>query len=131
MNNGNTSSSGTVTTAGIRHSGNTGGMSANSTGWFSVKGYGRNPSQAPWCDGTVLKVRKTASQENEGQNITAPSAYDLNIAHTHSLPASYIYGETDGESQTHTHSVTASGTISGDSETRPVNYTMKIWKRIA
>lgn len=42
-----------------------------------------------------------------------------------------ISGTTTSESQNHTHSVTASGTISGDSETRPVNYTMKIWKRIA
>ena len=30
-----------------------------------------------------------------------------------------------------TGSFTPSGSISGDSETRPVNYTMRIWKRIA
>ena len=48
-----------------------------------------------------------------------PNLYKItmNIAHTHSLPASYIYGNTD-----------ASGNAS---ETRPVNYTMRIWKRIS
>ena len=39
--------------------------------------------------------------------------------HTHSL-------------QNHTHNVTAKGsvTLNGDEETRPINYTIRIWKRI-
>ncbi len=57
--------------------------------------------------------------------------YTIDFAHTHTLPNSYIYGKTDGESQNHTHSVTASGTISGDSETRPNNYTIRVWKRVS
>lgn len=39
INSGNTSSAGTKTTAGIRHSGSTNGMSANSTGSFKVLNY--------------------------------------------------------------------------------------------
>ena len=116
LNDGNTSSAGTVTTVGIRHSGSTGGMSTHSTGWFANQGLKITNGNESASDGSTFKpyesiLNKRNYAETESGN--KYNGYQLDIAHTHTLPASYIYGKTDGESQNHTHSVTASGTISG------------------
>lgn len=121
INNGNTSSAGTTQTAGIRHSGNTGGMSAHSTGWFANQGLKITNGEESLTDGsTFTPYQSTLNKRNyaETQSGNKNNGYQLNIAHTHTLPAFYIYGKTDAgtshsHSMAHTHSVTASGTISG------------------
>jgi hypothetical protein len=96
LNSGNTSSSGTKTTAGIRHSGNTGGMSANSSGTLTTSG--RNFPYAYSASGCIsLTAVKSKQMQETG------SQYDgwnmsINVAHTHSMPSSYIYGSTDAAS---------------------------------
>ena len=123
LNNGNTSSTGTTATAGIRHSGNTGGMSANSTGSIEFTKY--TPFLDFYDEQQMQSSGNLSFDASYEKNIERPEynkntnnercIYKLksNIAHTHTLPVSYIYGKTDGESQNHTHSVTASGIISG------------------
>lgn len=131
MNNGNTSSSGTVTTAGIRHSGNTGNVSGTGIDWthshsMTLPIYGGDDFST-----NIGDARFSGDNYRRGETRTTGYTNSSNLQHTHPMPASYIYGKTDGESQNHTHSVTASGTIAGDTETRPDNFTIRVWKRIA
>lgn len=131
LNNGNTSSSGTVTTAGIRHSGNTGNVSGSGSSWnhehaLRLPIYGGDDFST-----NITDARFSGDNYRRGEITTEGTTSSEDLQHTHPMPASYIYGTTDGESQNHTHSVTASGTIAGDAETRPVNYTIRIWKRIS
>lgn len=121
INNGNTSSSGTTTTAGIRHNGSTGNMSANSTGYIKITDTSNGAQfltdATPTTSGCLsLSSFSNASTIGNGSG-SASTAHQMsiNVEHTHSMPASYIYGKTDGESQSHYHNVTAQGTISGGS----------------
>lgn len=138
INNGNTSSSGIVTTAGIRHSGTTGAMNQNETHTHSLHIY----SEGGIGDGGTKNMMSGGSSTATSIDLDSSRCYakSTSVAHTHNLPTSYIYGNTDsgsahshtayftgtagtttsqssstsyGESQNHTHSVTASGTISG------------------
>ncbi len=139
INLGNTSSSGTVTTAGIRHSGTTGGMSGNSTGTFNVV----QSSQVVSPTGNFSVTWSAGDLQGLGGG-NNKAKISLDVAHTHSLPASYIYGKTDNstafnsetESQNHTHRVTASGTNSdtggGQSHDNMPPYIVQYcWKRTA
>lgn len=146
LNNGNTSSSGTITTAGFRGVANTtsqtvtdasGSTTAKSLigEWGTVKqgssiwsvlnreeGY----PTGIFSKGTDCYYASTGRPSDPG------SMVKIDATHQHRFtPGGYLYGKTDGESQNHTHSVTASGTISGDAETRPINYTIRVWKRVS
>ena len=137
INSENTSSSGTVTTAGIRHSGSTGAMSANSTGWFSLPStyadwtnngvwtthYGDRTNVASgnmsWSGRTTTKVRGSIDVTSNPNGIPTLS---LNVAHTHTLPASYIYGKTDNSTDFNTGAAsgsTANSTAFNSGETQP------------
>lgn len=127
INSGNTSSSGTATTAGFRGVAVTsGGMSDNSVGTVIL--FNPNGSSAP--TGNISRSSTFTSNGYEGTTEEDRATYTINVAHTHSVTASgYLYGKTDNstafdsgtESQTHTHSVTASGTVSSHSHTLPAN----------
>ncbi len=144
MNNGNTSSSGTLTTAGFRgvsvitsstiNTDNTSAKTLTGTGdayqmGNSVSGEGSGTSQYE-SSGIIKYSRgsKIGTSDQSGNSIKI----SIDATHRHQLTANgYLYGKTDDESQNHTHSVTASGTISGDTETRPINYTIRVWKRVS
>lgn len=93
----------------------TGAMSGNSSGTAKFKAYGGDPSvmstsgniskNNPSREGSVGGTSATTAQQN---TIT------VNVAHTHAV---YLRG-----------SVTLGD---GDTETRPVNFTVQIWKRTA
>lgn len=114
LNNGNTSSSGTTTTAGIRHSGSTGGMSAHSSGSFDTGG--NAPTMNGFCSAGghwglgpgKTELAATVSSHSSGDTVV------MSIAHTHTLPASYIYGKTDAASGS-----TANSTAFNSGSTQP------------
>lgn len=113
INSGNTSSAGTKTTAGIRHSGPTGGMSANETHSHSWNGY----VQVNF--GTNRDVRTRYSYSADPKDTMTDS---VNLAHTHSMPASYIYGKTDDSTAFNTgvaSGSTANSTAFNSGETQP------------
>ena len=132
INSGNTSTSGTKKTAGIRHDGSTGRMSANATGdiEFAPRNVslimdgtttGKDDGNYAYHNGNLsfgsshLSMTNNWRPDHEGFSGTRKSIH-LDVSHTHSLPASYIYGETDS---------------AGTTESRPNNFTVKIWKRIS
>lgn len=118
----------------------TGGMSAHSTGTFSVLNYGngRRKGVLSNVDGsTFTQSSSTDTYSIWGENIACGGggAYygmqntTMTISHTHDMQ--HVHGtDTKGA---HTHSVTAAGSNSnnGGTEVRPVDYTYKIWKRTA
>lgn len=121
LNSGNTSSAGTKTTAGIRHSGSTGAMSANATG--SITNITIRDGSTPTYSGNI-SIEGFVSSNDEGTRAAfGYGTLKTNVAHTHSLPASYIYGKTDaGSAHSHTAyftgtqatlKATAGGSISG------------------
>jgi microcystin-dependent protein len=118
INSGNTSSTGTKTTAGIRHSGNTGGMSANSTHSHSVYRYSTD-------SGSVASyISGGGSKDTKGQTAPYPGGKTdtKDLSHTHSMPASYIYGKTDDSTAFNTGAAsgsTANSTAFNSGETQP------------
>lgn len=118
INSGNTSSTGTKTTAGIRHSGNTGGMSANSTHSHSVYRYA--------TDGGSVASYISGGGSKDTSGTTAPypggKTDTKDLSHTHSMPASYIYGKTDDSTAFNTGAAsgsTANSTAFNSGETQP------------
>lgn len=118
INSGNTSSSGTVTTAGIRHSGSTGGMSGNSEGKLPTYNHSSNNSD----HGNLSLLQNQYSSGSYGgiytMNTDFKGAMKIDVSHTHTLPTSYIYGKTDNTQPTFTGTqatlkATAGGSISG------------------
>lgn len=102
INSGNTSSAGTKTTAGIRHSGSTGGMSKNSTGSinFSLSN-STSASQGISVQGNMSSSGDLNSGMFEYYSHThSISKITLDVSHTHTLPSSYIYGSTDNATPT-------------------------------
>lgn len=98
LNNGNTSSSGTLTTAGFRFaSGSTGAMSANSAGKLPAYNVSSNNSD----HGNLSLSQSQYSSGNYGGiytlNTDFKGALTLNVAHTHSITSfqGYLYGSTD------------------------------------
>ena len=126
INSGNTSSSGTKETAGFRgESVNTGAMNANANHSHDMLVYtGGKQSIANVYGGTLL-ASNMGFRDSQGY-LTNPNyggqgsdkyIKDSNIDHYHSVTASgYLYGDTDS---------------SGEAESRPFNFTVKVWKRIA
>lgn len=107
LNSGNTSSAGTKTTAGIRHSGSTGAMSANATG--SITNITIRDGSTPTYSGNI-SIEGFVSSNDEGTRAAfGYGTLKTNVAHTHSLPASYIYGKTDAGSA-HSHTAYFTGT---------------------
>ena len=86
-------------------SGSTNGMSGNSTGGPWSSEFGASSKGAVYMSGNT-------KGETGGASGTGDAMY-LNIQHTHSFSAS-------GTTQN-----------TGGAETRPANFTMRIWKRIA
>lgn len=118
INSGNTSAVGTKTTAGIRHSGNTGGMSANSTHSHSVYRYA--------TDGGSVASYISGGGSKDTSGTTAPypggKTDTKDLSHTHSMPASYIYGKTDDSTAFNTGAAsgsTANSTAFNSGETQP------------
>jgi len=91
LNGNNTSSEGTTTTAGIRHSGNTGSMNSNSSGMVDMRGVEYEGSHS---SGNITITQGDAGYGG-GHSTQANIRLYINVSHTHSLPASYIYGNTD------------------------------------
>ena len=115
INSGNTSSSGTKTTAGIRHSGSTGGMSGNSTGTFGNQGFKKTNGSESVYSGFVSPTTTSLTKTNSGSTTgNTNNGYTMNIEHTHTLPASYIYGSTDSTQPTFTGSAGTTGGNSGN-----------------
>lgn len=109
INSGNTSSSGTKTTAGIRHSGSTGGMSANSIGTITFSRYISNAVSSQSGNLSASSNSIAGYEWNESKH-TFPNVITCNVAHTHTLPASYIYGSTDSTQPTFTGTAGTTGT---------------------
>ena len=138
INSGNTSSAGTKTTAGIRHSGSTSGMSANSTGRI----YDTNDHNGVFPANSIMGVsgcfsllRSYATADGWRGDSGGSGCYgiSINVAHTHTLPSSYIYGSTDSTQPTFTGSAgTTSPNGSGTSFSILPPYVVKYcWERTA
>lgn len=107
----------------------TAGMSAHSTGSFQISWNTSNTrGLVPYTDGTTFKSSKKtgviaagSTQYSEYSNLN--NQVEMDISHTHNAYFTGSAGTTTSqstttsgdESQNHTHSVTASGTISGGS----------------
>lgn len=114
INSGNTSSAGTETTAGIRHSGSTSGMSANSTGSFKVINFGTSVRKGVVTNVTGMLSDDTSTNSSDpgaiwemnnicvggSQNFYGYHTIKINVSHTHTLPSSYIYGNTESTQPT-------------------------------
>ena len=99
---GNASSGGTANV--------TAGMSANSSGSINVS--------IPWTSanssGCMSITSQTESYANGNSSQSVGKKISVNVAHTHNV---YLRGSVSlGD---------------GDTETRPVNYTIKVWQRTA
>ena len=124
LNNGNTSSSGTTATAGFR------GIS----GTVNVSGGNHRHSFPAYEFRNTNSTICTAGNGTTGTYYTSYSG-DLSMSGSFT-PSGYLYGKTDGESQNHTHSVTAAGTIGNTGSGTAVNkmppYIVKYcWERTA
>ena len=109
---------GSSTTTNDSSATNTGGMSANESGSYIYKG--QTESEYVSVGGNISKY--VVGDLGLGmQMITggSPCGFTINVAHTHNMQ--------------HTHSLTPNGynDNSGDVETRPSNYTIKLWKRVS
>lgn len=94
--------------------GSTGGMSDNSSGYTGVGD--RNGNGAIRCTGPFSYKRYVNGNIRQFAPSTNADEYCLymNIAHSHTVPK--YSGSTDD---------------TGGSETRPENYTIRVWKRTA
>ena len=124
INSGNTSSAGTKTTAGFRGVAVTSGaMNANASHSHNMLVFtGIVHGIEKVYPKTILASNRAVSDgvgyETYPNNSTSKYIQDSNTDHKHSVTASgYLYGNTD-----------SSGNAS---ESRPVNFTIKVWKRIA
>lgn len=95
-----------------------------------------------WNDGSGVFSHKDWNDQAKHSTDGNHGAWNLlTFYNKHNHPATFSGSKgtttsqstttSDNESQNHTHSVTAAGTISGDTETRPTNYTIRVWKRTA
>ena len=95
---------------------NTSGTRVNNTGGMSANSYGeiRNTNSNAYASGNVssgsLSSASGATAINGG---SFASGYKFNVAHTHDMQ--------------HKHSISADG----ETEARPANFTVKVWKRTA
>ena len=138
INSGNTSSAGSKTTAGIRHSGSTSGMSANSTGRiYDTKDHnGVFPANSiTGVSGCISRLRSSATADGWRGDSGGAGFYgiEINVSHTHTLPSSYIYGSTDKTQPTFTGSEGTTGSNgSGTSFSILPPYVVKYcWERTA
>ena len=134
LNTGNTSSSGTKTTAGIRHSGNTGAMSANSTGSISNMIRKGDSNFSPSGNMGATNGADTGWGMGGGSLHIYYGTISNNVAHTHSLPSSYIYGSTDAATgSTANSSAFDSGNTGDGTAVNVMNpYTVKYcWERVS
>ena len=101
---------------------NTGGMSANSTGSIYDKNNhnGVFPGHSiTGTSGCISLLKNSATEDGWSGSSSGAGCYGIkiNVSHTHNVTASgYLYGNTDS---------------SGGDESRPFNFTIKVWKRIA
>lgn len=147
INSGNTSSAGTETTAGIRHSGSTNGMSANSTGSFKVMNYATSVRKGVVTNVTGMLQDDASTNMSEtgaiwgmnnmcvggSQNYFGYHTISINVSHTHTLPSSYIYGNTESTTPTFTgNDGTTSSNGSGSAFNILPPYVVKYcWERTA
>ena len=94
---------------------NTSGMSANSSGWFANQGLKRVDAGESARGGFVTASSSSLPNTNFGpaEGGSYKNRYDMNISHTHNME--------------HSHGTTTNGGI----ETRTVNYSYKVWKRVS
>lgn len=106
-------------------------MSGNSTGSISgLSAYMVNydASQSGALSVSAVSHSWTGTSSRSGGML---AGFSLNVSHTHGLSFN-TNSYTSGCHQTHTHSFdTSYNGSSTDTESRPDNYTIRIWKRIS
>ena len=103
----------------MEHKHTTGGMSANETGTLTAGGtYGGNDRSAFISStGNITLSESSNNGFDYATNMKGYKKMTISVAHTHTTnsmtnASGTAITNTGGESQTHTHSVTASGTVS-------------------
>lgn len=114
-------------------------MSAHSSGYINLRdmNHGGTSSVTLGTDGstfsgpTAISLSSAANWVDFYSSGTTAYRVNMDISHTHKVTASGTVGN-------HRHSISSSGSLSmsgtigsGNTETRPGNYTVKIWKRTA
>ncbi len=114
INSGNTSSSGTLTTAGFR------GVEG------TVNVSGGNHRHSLLTKGNSFNVGSGSGTTYNWISGNSDYSGDLSMSGKFT-PSGYLYGKTDGVSQSHTHTISSDG----GTEARPENYSIRLWKRVS